>query len=59
MTKLKRSQEGEIKKSPTLEHSPGEAACSNVERSIDSSAQGGDKACKGGGGCIAISREGR
>jgi hypothetical protein len=34
---------------PTLEHSPGEAACSNIERSIDSSAQGGDKACMGGG----------
>jgi hypothetical protein len=44
---------------PTLEHSPGEAACSNIERSIDSSAQGGDKACMGGGGCITISREGR
>ena len=42
-----------IKNSPTLEHSTGEAVCSNVERYIDSSAQGGDKVhhhCEGGGG---------
>ncbi len=33
-----------------LEQSPGEEACSNLERSIDYSAQGGGKVCKGGGG---------
>ena len=43
------SQEDEIKKLANVRALPGGGGISNVERSIDSSAQGGDKACKGGG----------
>jgi hypothetical protein len=32
-----------------LGHSPGVAACSNIEKCTDSRAQGGDKVCEGGG----------
>ena len=50
------ARRAKLKNWPTLEHSPGEAACSNVERYMDSHARRGILRANGGGGWSTIVR---